>query len=174
MPPKTEHIIASFELKRLKNICELLFVMAESKPRDLPSFKEWLGDELAITNEFSMQNAIDIMTEYQLIKQVNGRLVFHDTAIECWANVQLNSAHDNFVRIDGRLMTKGNVSELKDRLVQFVQSEQKNGQVVNESDYLTLAKMVFPADDEMTLMKLAINQQWVQLIDGKVVYADIA
>ncbi|MDO4442071.1 MAG: hypothetical protein Q4B81_07790 [Moraxella sp.] len=46
--------------------------------------------------------------------------------------------------------------------------------MVNESDYLTLAKMVFPADDEMTLMKLAINQQWVQLIDGKVVYADIA
>lgn len=43
--------------------------------------------------------------------------------------------------------------------------------MVNESDYLTLAKMVFPADDEMTLMKLAINQQWVQLIDGKVVYA---
>ncbi|MDO4442070.1 MAG: PIN domain-containing protein [Moraxella sp.] len=125
IPPKTEHIIASFELKRLKNICELLFVMAESKPRDLPSFKEWLGDELAITNEFSVQNVVDTMTEYRLIKQVNGRLVFHDTAIERWANVQLNSAHDNFVRIDGRLMTKGNVAELKDRLVQFVQSEQK-------------------------------------------------
>lgn len=173
LPPKPEQILSDLSLKRLKSICELL-VLTQIKPNNLPSLTDWLRVNVNIEHELGVQNVIHVMQEYHVMKQMGDCLVFNDEAVENWAKVELYSANHQFVRIDGGLFAQADVNRLKNQIVQLICSEQKAGEVVDEGEYLKIAKSIFPADNDELLMKLAICQQWVALVDGKVVYCDIA
>lgn len=172
LPPKNEQILSNLSLKRLKVICDLL-ALTQIKPDDLPSLTDWLRANVNIEHEIGVQNVVHVMQEYCVMEQVDGRMVFNDEAVANWAAVNLNSGNDHFVRIDGRLFIRAKVDRLKDRIAQLIDDEQKVGAVVDESEYLATAMSIFPDESGELLMKLAIHQRWVSLVDDQVVYGDV-
>lgn len=173
LPPKVEYILGDMSLKRLKIICDLLFLL-KKKPATINEFSEWLKEELMIEHVFSMQNIINTIQSYCVIEKRNHQIIFDDEVIENWARININRVNDNFIRMGNTLLVKDGVMRLKDKLARFVTLGQKIGEQVDDTEYLDIAKSVFPNEDDKILMQLAICQGWVIMKDDGVVYSGLA
>ncbi|UNU72931.1 PIN domain-containing protein [Moraxella nasovis] len=163
--PDIKDIANQILLRRVKLCCDL-WVDKHDRPTDRTQLFAWIQQKLALNHDYEINNTIQALQKCYIINAV-GNLVFDDELIENWANVVLKSSSEQFVRVDNRLLSTFMAQKLKDELLCQV----KVGQEAITEEYLVMAKVIFPNESDVVLMKLAASQGWVKMVDGKSVYA---